>query len=58
MEIDSLKCLGQFHSDKHALAKEIIHTAQVFLARMSLRCYQVMWSGPGAKTLEQALIQK
>ena len=64
-ETDSLKCLGQCRSDKHALAKERMPTAQEWLARMSLRCCQVirmslryrqvMWSGPRAETLEQAL---
>jgi len=54
-ETDSLKCLDQCQSDKHALAKERMPTAQVLLAKMSLRYYQVIWSGPGAETLEQAL---
>jgi len=55
IEIDFLKYLGQCCSDRHALAKEKMPIAQVLLARMSLRCHQMIWSGPGAETLEQAL---
>jgi len=29
--------------------------AQIVLAKITLRYYQVIWSGPGAETLEQAL---
>jgi len=29
--------------------------AQVLLDKISLRYYQLMWLGPGAETLEQAL---
>jgi len=54
-ETDFLKCLGQYHNDKHILAKERMSVAQILLARISLRYYQVIWSGPGAETLEQAL---
>ena len=51
-EIDFLKCLGQFYSDKHALVKERMLAAQVLLTRISLRYYYVIWSGPRVKTLE------
>jgi len=37
------------------LARERMPTAQVLLARMTLRYCQVIWSGPGTETLEQAL---
>ena len=36
-ENNSLKYLGQFHSDKYALAKERIPITQVLLTRISLK---------------------
>ena len=41
--------------DRQALARERMLVAQVLLAKITLRYHQVIWSGPGAETLEQAL---
>ena len=52
---DFLKCLGQYHSNRHVLAKERMPIVQVPLAIISLRYCQVIWLEPGAEILEQAL---
>ena len=41
--------------DRQALARERMLVAQVLLAKITLRYHQVIWSGPGAEILEQAL---
>ena len=50
----SFKYLGQYCSNKYALAKERMLIAQVLLIKMSLRYHQVIWSEYRVETLEQA----
>ena len=51
IEVDFLKCLGQYLSLMHALAMLTILVAHLGLRRIILKYRHEIWSGPGIELL-------